>query len=233
MLCIRAIQFRHALSCIRLHRNRKRNVPSNANSNLPSTPTEAQTAATVVHGRALLEPTYHPRTHSIPVALLHFRSHHLSLLNLYVHFASHAASALGIPITRPAALPTQRRLWTVIKGPFVHKKAQENFERKTHKRVVKVYDADQDVVDKLLAYLEHHALAGVGLRAVRWHRAPVGVGAQTVESVRKTLRGGMSGGLVEGETSKERVKRLGERIVREETKAAMKGDKGAVVVQKS
>ena len=32
-------------------------------------------------------------------------------------------------IERPVVLPTQRSLWTVLKGPFAHKKKQENFER--------------------------------------------------------------------------------------------------------
>lgn len=114
----------------------------------------------------------------------------------------------------------------MLKGPFVHKKAQENFERKTHKRVVKVYDADQGVVDKWVKYLEHHALAGVGIRVVRWHRAPLGVGEKTVVAMRKELRG------VRQETSAEKVKKLGDAIVKEEMQAAS-AKVGEVVVQKS
>ncbi|TCD62287.1 mitochondrial 37S ribosomal protein rsm10 [Steccherinum ochraceum] len=199
------------------------NLPQPATTRTPTHApfSEADYASQVVDGRALLTPYHHPRTHSIPVALIHFRSYHLPLLNLFIHFASHAASALGIPTTKPASLPTQRRLWTVIKGPFVHKKAQENFERKTHKRVVKMYDADQGVVDKYVKYLEHHALAGVGVRVVRWHRAPMGVGEKTVEAVRRELRGPRE------RTSAEKVKSLGEKIVKEETKAAAAAGAGA------
>ncbi|KAH8105453.1 ribosomal protein S10 domain-containing protein [Cristinia sonorae] len=192
---------------------------------------EASFASQVVHGRSLLAAYHHPRTHSIPLALLHFRSHHLPLLNLFLHFTSHAASALGVPITRPASLPTQRRLWTVIKGPFVHKKAQENFERKTHKRVVKVYDADQEVVDRLVRYLGRHELAGVGMRVVRWHRAPVGVGRKTVEVMAREVRSvGGAAQAVEAQTSAEKVKKLGEQIIREEAAAATKSTAKEIVI---
>ena len=80
----------------------------------------------------------------------HFRSFHPRLLDFFVHFASHAAAALGVPVSKPVHLPTERRLWTVLRGPFVHKKSQENFERKTHRRAVKAWDAHPDAVDMLV-----------------------------------------------------------------------------------
>ncbi|TFK51484.1 ribosomal protein S10, partial [Heliocybe sulcata] len=171
---------------------------------------EQEWAAKVVHGRSLHEPFYHARTHNIPVALVHFRSYAPSILDLFVHFASHAASSLGIPISRPAKLPTQRSLWTVPRGPFVHKKAQENFERRVHKRVVKAWDADPTVVESWVRYLEKNALAGVGIRVVRWERAPVGIGekiyVQAMDGVRNRAV-----------TDKEKMKRLGEKIAQEES----------------
>ncbi|THH27260.1 hypothetical protein EUX98_g6923 [Antrodiella citrinella] len=223
-----------AQSTTSISQNPSSHPPPIAQNEQPPALTEPFFASQIVHGRSLLKPYHHPPTHHIPVALLHFRSHHLNLLNLYMHFAQHAAAALAVPVTNPASLPTQRRLWTVIKGPFVHKKAQENFERKTHKRVVKVYDADQGVVDKLVAYLEHHELAGVGLRVVRWHRAPVGVGALTMEAMKGQLRrGGAEGRKGEAVTTGQKVKKLGERIVAEETKAAKAKEEAGDAAKKS
>lgn len=144
---------------------------------------EEQWSSNIVHGRGLFEPIYHPRTHGIPAATVHFRSYHVSLLQMFSHFAAHSASALGIPISHPTPLPTQRSMWTVLKGPFVHKKSQENFDRKTHKRVIKAWDADPEVVERWVRYLEKHALAGVGMRVVRWERAPVGVGKKVADAV--------------------------------------------------
>lgn len=53
----------------------------------------------------------------------------------------------------------------MLKSPFVHKKAQENFERRIHRRVIKVFDADRAVLDLWLRYLKKHGLGGVGMRA--------------------------------------------------------------------
>lgn len=118
-----------------------------------------------------------------------------------------------MPLSKPAYLPTQRRLWTVLRGPFAHKKSQENFERKTHKRVMKAWDADPEVVDMLVQYLEQHIAPGVGLRTVKWRRAPVGVGQKTLEAVMGRTR-------LDAEMRAEKVKALGEQIVKQEMAAA-------------
>lgn len=180
--------------------------------------TEPQYAASIVHGRSVKPPHYLPKTHGIPVATFHFRSYHPRLLDFFVHFASHAASALGVPVSKPVHLPTQRRLWTVLRGPFVHKKSQENFERRTHKRVVKAWDASPEVVDMLVQYIEKHLAPGVGLRTVKWTRAPVGVGQKTLEAVMGKMR-------VDEQLRAEKVKALGEQIVKQELAAAVGADK--------
>lgn len=111
-------------------------------------------------------PPTHPRTHGIHVATLTLRAHHPSPLTQFSAFALHAAHSLGIPASQPAALPVTRTLYTVLKSPFVHKKAQENFEKKYHGRVIKLWDADREVVDKWLRYLKKYSIGGVGMKAV-------------------------------------------------------------------
>ncbi|KAH9917760.1 ribosomal protein S10 [Fomitopsis serialis] len=178
-------------------------------------PAERAYSSVVVRGRALFAPHYHPKTHGVPVALIHFRSYHLDLLNEFTHFSAHAAAALGIPISKTVPLPTKRTLWTVIRGPFAHKKSQENFERRTHKRLIKAWDADMEVVDRWAKYLEEHTMAGVGIRVVRWHRAPVSIGRKQFDAVMGQMRLG-------GPTSSDQVKALGEKIVQQEL-AAVEG----------
>ncbi|KAI9458986.1 ribosomal protein S10 domain-containing protein [Boletus coccyginus] len=114
---------------------------------------EADIASMVIPGRALNPPTTIHRTHAIPVAEVHFLSRHHYPLDLFAHFAGHVASALGIPATRPIPLPTQRSMWTVLRGPFVHKKSQENFERRVHKRVIKAWDAELLIPRQLYSIL--------------------------------------------------------------------------------
>ena len=181
---------------------------------------EASFAASYIPGRGIHIPFLHPRTYSVPVAALHFRSHHTDLLELYTHFVSHAATALGIPISRVIKLPTQRTLWTVPKSPFAHKKSQENFERKVHKRMIKAWDAEQDVVDLWLQYAQKNSIGGVGIKIVRWERVPVGVGRMRMEGVadqwnpRAELRLELEG-LGEHLNAREEIMELGQRIVDE------------------
>ena len=49
------------------------------------------------------------KTHGVPVATIHFRSYELPLLELFVYFVQHAASALGIPASGVAMLPRRRQ----------------------------------------------------------------------------------------------------------------------------
>ena len=127
---------------------------------------------------ALLPPQRHPKTHGIPVAILHFRSYHLSLIDFFMHFVLHSAYSIGIPCSGVAHLPTKRSLYTVLRSPFAHKKSQENFVRITHKRAIKLWDANPEVVDRFVAYLRENMLGGVGMRVIRWYRLPVGFGRQ-------------------------------------------------------
>lgn len=166
--------------------------------------TEAEWHSSIVHGRGVHLPFQHPRSHSVPVALIHFRSHSPEQLALFTHFARHAAASLGIPCSGVASLPTKRTLWTVIKGPFAHKKTQENFERRVHKRAIKAWDAHPEVVDLWAAYLRRHAMGGVGMRVVKWTRAPVGVGQQMMERARKRM------------SKEDKVRKMGEEIIQAE-----------------
>ena len=172
---------------------------------------ESELSAKVINGRAIVEPYYHPRTHNIPAAVIHLRSHYPQLLDLFTMFLKHSASALAIPISRPTMLPTQRSLWTVPRSPFVHKKSQENFDRKTHKRAIKAWDADPEVIERWVRYLQTHPVAGVGMRIVRWERAPVGVGKQILDTVQAQLG--------EPQNSKEEVAKLSQQIIEQELAA--------------
>jgi small subunit ribosomal protein S10 len=159
---------------------------------------------------ALLQPQRHPKTHGIPVAILHFRSYHLSLVDFFTHFVLHSAYSIGIPCSGVAHLPNKRSLYTVIRSPFAHKKSQENFVRLTHKRAIKLWDANPEVVDRLVAYLRENMLGGVGMRVVRWYRLPVGFGRHLVLDQQIRNQNG------DQATHVEKVKALAQEIVQKE-----------------
>ncbi|KAG6828785.1 hypothetical protein H0H87_000862 [Tephrocybe sp. NHM501043] len=188
----------------------------------PSKPcTEEQWAASLVHGRGIHVPIFHKPQYGIPVANIQFRSHHTELLDLMTHFATHAASSLGIPCSQPVSLPNKRTLWTVPRSPFAHKKSQENFERIVYKRSVKAWDADPEVVDRWFRYLRRHALGGVGMRTTKWQWMPLGVGRERLERVEKLGR--------KEPLAEEKIRKLGEKIVQEELAAQEKAKMATAV----
>ncbi|CEP11787.1 hypothetical protein [Parasitella parasitica] len=107
-------------------------------------------------------------THNIPVCNLQMRGYLPQQLDFYADFARRAAFHMGMPCSGTVPLPTQTSRWTVIRSPFVHKKSQENFERKTHKRLLQIKDAHPEVVDRWLQYLTMNAPAGIGMRATKF-----------------------------------------------------------------
>ncbi|KAG5733404.1 hypothetical protein E4T56_gene4112 [Termitomyces sp. T112] len=173
--------------------------------------TEEQYAASLVHGRGVHVPIYHKPKYGIPAGNIHFRSHHPELLDLFTHFAAHAASSLGIPCSRPVHLPNKRTLWTVLRSPFAHKKSQENFERIVYKRALKAWDADPEVIDRWFKYLRRHAMGGVGMRTTKWERMPLSVGKARMETVSK----------LESVNGK-RIKAFGQKIIAAELAAQQK-----------
>ena len=145
-------------------------------------------------------------------------------MEFFSDFALRAAYYLGLPAKGPVPLPKLIERWTVPRSNFIFKKSQENFERKTHKRVVKAWDANPEVVDMLVQYLEKHIAPGVGLRTVKWQRAPVGVGQKTLEAVMGRLR-------LDDQVRAEKVKALGEQIVKQEMAAAAGASKEGAVAK--
>ncbi|MFH1337094.1 MAG: 30S ribosomal protein S10 [Candidatus Zixiibacteriota bacterium] len=56
----------------------------------------------------------------------------------------------GAKVTGPVPLPTQRRLYTVLRSPHVDKKSREQFETRVHKRLIDIYDSTPQTVDALM-----------------------------------------------------------------------------------
>ncbi|RKP13978.1 ribosomal protein S10 domain-containing protein [Piptocephalis cylindrospora] len=122
-----------------------------------------------------------PKTHGHTVASIQLRSFTTDELDFFGRFAIRAAHALGIPVSFPIPLPTRLERWTVPKSSFIHKKAQESFERRHHKRLIMVYDTNDVVVDRYVWYLGRTAPGGVGIRVQRFRQEELGVGTKLQE----------------------------------------------------
>ena len=55
----------------------------------------------------------------------------------------------GAAISGPIPLPTKRQWWTVLRSPHIDKKSREQFELKTHKRLIEIRDSRAQTVDAL------------------------------------------------------------------------------------
>ncbi len=55
----------------------------------------------------------------------------------------------GAKIKGPVPLPTERSKYTVIRSSFVHKNSREQYEMRTHKRLVDIIDPTAKTVDAL------------------------------------------------------------------------------------
>jgi len=53
-------------------------------------------------------------------------------------------------IAGPIPLPTMRNRYTVLRSPHVDKKSREQFEIRTHKRLLDILEPTQDTVDALM-----------------------------------------------------------------------------------
>jgi small subunit ribosomal protein S10 len=86
-------------------------------------------------------------------------------LEVYADFAMRAAYYLGLPAKGPSPLRRIVERWTVPRSNFVHKKSQENFERRTLRRWIRIVDGHPETVNIWLAYLRKHQYYGVGMKA--------------------------------------------------------------------
>ena len=55
----------------------------------------------------------------------------------------------GASVIGPVPLPTKRELYTVLRSPHVDKKSREQFELKTHKRLLDIMDPTSKTIDSL------------------------------------------------------------------------------------
>jgi small subunit ribosomal protein S10 len=55
----------------------------------------------------------------------------------------------GASVSGPIPLPTKTQRWTVLRSPHVDKKSREQFELKTHKRLIEIVESRSQTVDAL------------------------------------------------------------------------------------
>ena len=61
------------------------------------------------------------------------------------------AKRTGASVAGPIPLPTERNLYTILRSPHVDKDSREQFEMRTHKRLIDIIDPTPKTVDSLMS----------------------------------------------------------------------------------
>jgi small subunit ribosomal protein S10 len=60
------------------------------------------------------------------------------------------AKRTGAKVSGPIPLPTEKNIYTVLRSVHVHKDSREQFEMRTHKRLIDILDPNPKTVDALM-----------------------------------------------------------------------------------
>lgn len=72
------------------------------------------------------------------------------ILDTSTHEIVNTAKRTGAGVRGPVPLPTRFEKFTVLRSPHVDKKAMEQFEMRTHKRLLDIVDPTPQTVDALM-----------------------------------------------------------------------------------
>jgi len=55
----------------------------------------------------------------------------------------------GVKVNGPIPLPTEKEVFTILRSVFVNKDSREQFERRTHKRLIEIVNPNSNVIEVL------------------------------------------------------------------------------------
>lgn len=81
---------------------------------------------------------------------IRLRGYDHRILDRSAHEIVDTAMRTGAKVCGPIPLPTKREQWTVLRSPHVDKKSREQFEIRTHKRLLDITQSTPKTVDALM-----------------------------------------------------------------------------------
>ena len=78
------------------------------------------------------------------------KAYHHNLTDQSAERIVHTAKRSGAKISGPIPLPTDKEIITILRAPHKYKDAREQFEIKTHKRIIDILDPTSKTVDSLM-----------------------------------------------------------------------------------
>ena len=92
---------------------------------------------------------------------IRLRAYDHKLLDKSAREIVETARRTGVDIRGPFPLPTSVNRWTVLRGPHIDKKSREQFEIRTHTRLIFISESTPQTVDSLSSL---NMPAGVDIR---------------------------------------------------------------------
>lgn len=77
------------------------------------------------------------------------KSYEHSILDMSAQKIVETAKNTGATVSGPIPLPTKKQVVTIIRSPHKYKDSREQFEIRTHKRLIDIYNPSEKTVDSL------------------------------------------------------------------------------------
>ena len=77
------------------------------------------------------------------------KSYDVKLLDSSSAKIAEAAKLTGATIVGPVPLPTRKEIFTILRSVHVNKTSREQYELRTHKRLIQVVNPTSETMDKL------------------------------------------------------------------------------------
>lgn len=81
---------------------------------------------------------------------IRLKSYDHRLLDLSAKKIVDSVKKTGSAVNGPVPLPTEKEIFTILRSPHVNKDSREQFERRTHKRLIEIVDPTPQTIDALM-----------------------------------------------------------------------------------
>ena len=81
---------------------------------------------------------------------IHLRAYDNKILDLSTEEIVNTAKRTGAQVRGPIPLPTKLERFTVLRSPHIDKKSREQFETRTHKRLIDIEEPTPQTIEALM-----------------------------------------------------------------------------------
>eukprot|EP00040_Diaphanoeca_grandis_P039779 m.260125 g.260125 ORF g.260125 m.260125 type:complete len:334 (-) comp39263_c0_seq1:185-1186(-) len=92
------------------------------------------------------------------------KGYDFTVLDSYVEFIRRVTTATNVKASGRIPLPSKIKKYTVLKGPHVHKQHRSQYEVRTHRRLIQLYDLTGATASDLLDYILRMVPPGVEIK---------------------------------------------------------------------